>query len=114
MQIDGSSSYIGCIIQAGNELWAAGYNGNDNLGLGHSNSTNNTFKQILGVSGTIAGWNPFGHDTSPVGGLAFCTTMGALMPAGRIAPTAKLAHATVITRHSKTNQRDFLGGFHES
>lgn len=77
VQIAGSSSYIGCIVQAGNELWAAGYNGNGNLGFGNSNTTNNTFKEVLGVSGTIADWSPFGHGTSPWG-------LGVLYDDGRV------------------------------
>lgn len=76
-KIAGGSSYIGSIVQAGNELWAAGYNGNGNLGFGNSTSTNNTFKKVLGVSGTIQDWSPFGHGTTPWG-------LGVLYDDGRV------------------------------
>lgn len=59
VQIGGGINYGGCIIQCGNELWAAGYNSYGNLGLGHAQITNNTFQKVIGISGTIIDWNVY-------------------------------------------------------
>nr|WP_026088281.1 hypothetical protein [Bartonella rattaustraliani] len=63
VQIGGGISYDGCIIQCGNELWAAGYNEYSNLGLGHAQKTNNSFQKIMGISGKIIDWNVYGSGT---------------------------------------------------
>lgn len=77
VQIGGGSSHIGCIIQAGNDLWAAGYNGGGILGLGHADSKKSPFQKVLGVSGTIVDWSPFGQGTSAWG-------LGVLYNDGRV------------------------------
>lgn len=59
----GGVSTEGCVLQADNQLWAAGYNQNGNLGLGHATDSN-TFQKVLGVSGTIEDWALYGNGTS--------------------------------------------------
>src|SRR5690606_3030433 len=56
----GGCSYEGCILQAGNDLWGAGYSGNANLGINSFAATNNTFQRVLGQSGVIEDWNCYG------------------------------------------------------
>lgn len=58
--IGGGISYEGCIFQAGNSLWAAGYCGNGNIGIGAS-ATNNVFIKVYGINGTILDWGAFGQ-----------------------------------------------------
>lgn len=57
--IGGGASYEGCIIQAGNALWATGYSLFGNLGIGSSN-TNVSFQKVYGISGTIQDWGSYG------------------------------------------------------
>jgi alpha-tubulin suppressor-like RCC1 family protein len=73
----GGSSYEGCIVEADNKLWAAGYSGNANLGINSTSGTNNTFKRMLGQSGVIAHWNCYGQGTSAWG-------VGVLYDDGRV------------------------------
>jgi alpha-tubulin suppressor-like RCC1 family protein len=54
----GSTNYEACIIQAGNAIYAAGYNGAGNIGLGANTSPGLLFK--LGHNGTIQDWNCYG------------------------------------------------------
>jgi hypothetical protein len=61
--LGGGVSTEGCVLQADNQLWAAGYNQNGNLGLGHATDSN-TFQKVLGVSGTIEDWALYGNGTS--------------------------------------------------
>ena len=77
----GGCSYEGCILQAGDALWAAGYSGNANLGINSTAGANNLFQRVLGQSGVIEDWNCYGQGTSAWGVLAFCMMTGALMPA---------------------------------
>ena len=60
----GGASYEGCIVQAGNALWAAGYGEQGNLGIGTLNKTNTTFQRVLGQSGIIEEWGVFGQGTA--------------------------------------------------
>ena len=66
----GGGSYEGCIVQAGdaplagNELWAAGYGAQGNLGIGTFNRINSTFQRVLGQSGVIEEWGVFGQGAS--------------------------------------------------
>lgn len=62
-RLGGGVSTEGCVLQAGNQLWAAGYNANGNLGLGHATDSN-TFQKVLGISGTIQDWALYGNGTS--------------------------------------------------
>ena len=73
----GGASYEGCVLQAGNALFAAGYSGNGNLGIGSAVATNNTFKPILGQSGIIQDWNFYGQGTASWG-------IGVLYDDGRV------------------------------
>ena len=58
----GGSHWEGCIVQAGNALWGAGYAcGRGNIGTGSYAATNNLFKPVLGVSGAIRDYACFGH-----------------------------------------------------
>ena len=77
VRIGGGASYDGCIIQSGDELWAAGYSGNANLGINSTAGTNNTFKRVLGQSGIIEDWNCYGHGTASWG-------LGVLYDDGRV------------------------------
>ena len=77
VRIGGGASYDGCIIQSGDELWAAGYSGNGNLGIDSTAGTNNTFKRVLGQSGIIEDWNCYGHGTASWG-------LGVLYDDGRV------------------------------
>jgi alpha-tubulin suppressor-like RCC1 family protein len=61
--LGGGVSTEGCVLQAENQLWAAGYNANGNLGLGHATNVN-TFQKIVGISGTIQEWNTFGNGSA--------------------------------------------------
>ena len=63
----GGCSYEGCIVQAGNALWAAGYSETGATGIGTFNKTNATFQRVLGQSGTIEDWNVFGKGTNQWG-----------------------------------------------
>ncbi|AGH98936.1 RCC1 domain-containing protein [Micavibrio aeruginosavorus] len=56
----GGVSTDGCVLQAGNQLWSTGYNGNGNLGIGHASNVS-TFQKVLGISGTIQDWNLYGN-----------------------------------------------------
>lgn len=76
-RLGGGVTTEGCVLQAGNQLWAAGYNGNGNLGLGHATETNNTFQKVLGISGTIQDWGVFGNGWSAWG-------IGVLYDDGRV------------------------------
>ncbi|WP_412057335.1 hypothetical protein [Bartonella sp. DGB2] len=67
VQIAGGTNYGGCIIQCGNELWAAGYNAQGNLGIGHAASTNSIFQKVIGISGKIIDWNVYGYGTKDWG-----------------------------------------------
>ena len=96
----GGASTEGCILQAGNALWAAGYAGNANLGINSTAGTNNRFQRVLGQSGVIEDWNCYGQGTSGWG-LGCCMTMAGLMPVGRTMPTAKQAHKVPICMTSQ-------------
>lgn len=74
--IAGGVTTEGCIVQAGNELWATGYNANGNLGLGHANNVG-TFQKVLGISGTIEDWNSYGNGAALWG-------LGVLYDDGRV------------------------------
>jgi hypothetical protein len=65
-RLGGGVTTEGCVIQAGNQLWATGYNGNGNLGLGNATDSN-TFQKVLGISGTIQDWGLFGNGYSAWG-----------------------------------------------
>jgi alpha-tubulin suppressor-like RCC1 family protein len=56
----GGVSTDGCVLQAGNQLWSTGYNGNGNLGIGHTSNVS-TFQKVLGISGNIQDWNLYGN-----------------------------------------------------
>lgn len=73
----GGCSYEGCILQAGNDLWGAGYSGNANLGINSFAATNNTFQRVLGQSGVIEDWNCYGQGTASWG-------LGVLYDDGRV------------------------------
>lgn len=73
----GGCSYEGCILQAGNALWGAGYSGNANLGINSFAATNNTFQRVLGQSGVIEDWNCYGQGTASWG-------LGVLYDDGRV------------------------------
>ena len=73
----GGASYEGCIVQAGNALWAAGYGEQGNLGIGNLNKTNTTFQRVLGQSGIIEDWGVFGQGTAHWG-------LGVLYTDGRV------------------------------
>ncbi|WP_455475333.1 RCC1 domain-containing protein [Bartonella sp. B17] len=60
IKICGCFGYNGTIIQADNQLWAAGYSSNGNLGIGKNTSSNTRFTRVLGVSGKIVDWNLYG------------------------------------------------------
>ena len=55
----GSTSYEGCVLQAGGLLWGTGYNGLGNIGLG-TNPAPTSFSKIGGLAGTIQDWNCYG------------------------------------------------------
>ncbi len=57
----GGNNFEGCIVQAGNALFATGYSGNGNLGTGSTADTNSHFKRVLGQSGDIQDWGCFGQ-----------------------------------------------------
>jgi alpha-tubulin suppressor-like RCC1 family protein len=73
----GGCSYEGCILQAGNDLWGAGYSGNANLGINSFAATNNTFQRVLGQSGVIEDWDCYGQGTASWG-------IGVLYDDGRV------------------------------
>ena len=73
----GGSSYEGCVVQAGNALWAAGYAGNGPIGIGIFNKTNTAFQRVLGQSGVIEDWGVFGRGTDHWG-------LGVLYNDGRV------------------------------
>ncbi|MDF7669895.1 hypothetical protein PT276_01525 [Orbaceae bacterium ESL0721] len=50
----------GCIVQAGNQLWAAGYSGTFNLGINSNLTINSNFQKVIGISGNIIEWGAFG------------------------------------------------------
>ena len=75
--IAGGSNYEGCIVEADNELWAAGYADNANLGNGYDRGNNKTFLRVLGQTGDIAHWDCFGQGTSAWG-------IGVLYTDGRV------------------------------
>lgn len=77
VRIGGGASYEGCIIQAGDALWAAGYAGKANLGINSTAGTNNRFQRVLGQSGVIEDWNCYGQGTSAWG-------LGVLYDDGRV------------------------------
>ncbi|WP_455480084.1 RCC1 domain-containing protein [Bartonella sp. B23] len=60
IKICGCFGYNGTIIQADNQLWAAGYSSNGNLGIGKNTFSNTHFTRVLGVSGKIVDWNLYG------------------------------------------------------
>ena len=76
-RVGGGASYEGVIIQSGDELWAAGYSGNANIGINSTAGTNNTFQRVLGQSGIIEDWDCFGQGTSAWG-------IGVLYDDGRV------------------------------
>ncbi len=57
----GGTSYEGCIVQAGNALFAAGYSNRGNLGISSVSNINHRFAQVLGLSGEIEEWGCFGE-----------------------------------------------------
>lgn len=73
----GGCSYEGCVLQAGDTLWAAGYSGNANLGINSTAGANNLFQRMLGQSGVIEDWNCYGQGTSAWG-------VGVLYDDGRV------------------------------
>lgn len=64
--IGGGVNYEGCIIQAGNALWAAGYCANGNTGISAS-AANPTFVKVFGIAGTIQEWGSVGNPTTDWG-----------------------------------------------
>ena len=74
--LGGGVSTEGCVLQAGNQLWAAGYNANGNLGIG-SITDANTFQKVLGISGTIQEWGLYGNGAAAWG-------IGVLYDDGRV------------------------------
>lgn len=65
-RIGGGSSFHGTILQSGNQLWGAGYNGIGNLGVGNA-SHPNVFSPVVGGNGVIEDWNLYGQGTSAWG-----------------------------------------------
>jgi len=63
VKIGGGQGAEGCVVQAGNSLWAAGYSLSGNLGIGASN-TNTVFTKVYGISGTIQDWGTYGQGTT--------------------------------------------------
>lgn len=67
MSLGGGSSFEGCVVQAGNALWAAGYSETGCLGIGKLEKTNSKFQRILGQSGVIEEWGVYGKGTNQWG-----------------------------------------------
>lgn len=63
VRIGGGASYEGCVIQAGNTLWSAGYCAYGNIGIG-AGATNTLFQKVYGTAGTILDWGTFGQGTN--------------------------------------------------
>lgn len=74
--LGGGVSTEGCVLQAGNKLWASGYNANGNLGIGTATDAN-TFQEVLGISGTIQDWGLYGNGAAAWG-------IGVLYDDGRV------------------------------
>ena len=77
LDVGGGTSYEGVIIQSGNTLWGAGYNGHGNIGVNSGLTTNNEFLPVLGLSGEIEDWNIYGQGTTGWG-------LGVLYTDGRV------------------------------
>lgn len=83
----GGVSVQSCIVEADNQLWAAGYSGRFNLGINSKNDVISTFTKVLGISGNIVEWGAFGshiieyglgvlYDDGSVDACGFNTTYG--------------------------------------
>lgn len=59
--IGGGVTTEGTVLQAGNQLWACGYNANGNLGIGNTTASILTFQRVRGISGVIDDWNLYGN-----------------------------------------------------
>ncbi len=61
IRIGGNVNYSSTIVKAGNDLFAAGYNGYGQLSLGDA-VARNVFTKIIGISGTITDYVINGHN----------------------------------------------------
>ena len=93
----GGTSYEGCILQAGNALWAAGYSEYGNLGTGSGAATNSTFQRVLGQSGVIKNWDCFGQGTSNWG-------LGVLYEDGRVDACGYNGHGETGTQSANLHE----------
>ena len=75
--IGGGANFEGCIVRAGNVLWAAGYSEFGNLGINSVKGDNTTYQKVLGISGEIEDFDCFGKGWKPWG-------LGVLYRDGRV------------------------------